>query len=282
MGRNQQGANELANELTADGKRLLGNRRLLTANIMAAKIIAIANNKGGIAKTTTAVNLGASLAAKGKRVLLVDYDPQSNLTTALRVRGTSIYNYLGNDKAKVNAAVISQNLSAVPSSVDLAKCETQFANDPNRNYLLSDVLEPLRPAYDFIIIDCAPNIGFTTVTALCAADGVIIPLTAEYLAFQGIAQLVKLINALKRRINPNVDLCGVLVVRYDRRKTLHREMLAGIVEAYGDKVFRTTIRENVALSECINAAAPVRDYAPTSNGAKDYDDAADELLKRLN
>lgn len=248
---------------------------------MECKIIAIANNKGGIAKTTTAVNLGASLASKGKRVLLIDYDPQGNLTTALRLHGTPIYAYLGNPGVSVNPSVVSGKLSAVPSSIDLAKCETEFANDPNRNYLLSDVLEPLRANYDFIIIDCAPNIGFTTITALCAADGVIIPLTAEYLAFQGIAQLVKLINTLKKRINPNVDLYGVLVVRYDRRKTLHRETLSGIVETYGEKVFKTTIRENVALSECINAAVPVREYAPTSNGAKDYDDVAAELLKRI-
>ena len=248
---------------------------------MECKIIAIANNKGGIAKTTTAINLGASLAARGERVLLIDYDPQGNLTTALRVRETPIYEYLGNPDKTVTPAVVSGNLSAVPSSLDLAKCDTEFANDPNRNYLLTDVLEPLRPDYDFIIVDCAPNIGFTTITALCAADGVIIPLTAEYLAFQGIAQLVKLVNTLKRRINPGIDLYGVLVVRYDRRKTLHRETLAGIVETYGAKVFGTTIRENVALSECINAAMPVRDYAPNSNGAKDYDAIADELLQRL-
>lgn len=248
---------------------------------MNCKIIAIANNKGGIAKTTTAINLGASLAAKGKRVLLVDYDPQSNLTTALRIHGTPIYNYLGNTSGEVTAAAISQNLSAIPSSIDLAKCETESSTDPNRNYLLSDVLEPLRPNYDFIIVDCAPNIGFTTITALCAADGVIIPLTAEYLAFQGIAQIVRLVNTLKKRINPNIDLYGVLVVRYDRRKTLHRETLAAIVETYGAKVFNTTIRENVALSECVNASVPVRDYSPNSNGAKDYDNVADELLRRL-
>jgi len=248
---------------------------------MECKIIAVANNKGGIAKTTTAVNLGASLAASGKRVLLIDYDPQANLTTALRIHGTPIYNYLGNAGASFNPSIVSARLSAVPSSIDLAKCETEYANDPNRNYLLADVLEPLRHQYDVIIIDCAPNIGFTTVTALCAADGVIIPLTAEYLAFQGIAQLVKLINTLKKRINPNIDLYGVLVVRYDRRKTLHRETLAGIMETYGEKIFKTTIRENVALSECINAAVPVRDYAPTSNGAKDYDAVAAELLKRI-
>ena len=230
---------------------------------MECKIIAVANNKGGIAKTTTAVNLGASLAASGKRVLLIDYDPQANLTTALRIHGTPIYNYLGNAGASFNPSIVSARLSAVPSSIDLAKCETEYANDPNRNYLLADVLEPLRHQYDVIIIDCAPNIGFTTVTALCAADGVIIPLTAEYLAFQGIAQLVKLINTLKKRINPNIDT------------------LAGIMETYGEKVFKTTIRENVALSECINAAVPVRDYAPTSNGAKDYDAVAAELLKRI-
>ena len=247
---------------------------------MECKIIAIANNKGGIAKTTTAVNLGASLAARGKRVLLIDYDPQGNLTTALRLRGTSVYEYLGHQGARVEPVAVSPKLWAVPSSVDLAKCETEYSSDPNRNYLLSDILEPLRPGYDFIIIDCAPNIGFTTITALCAADGVIIPLTAEYLAFQGIAQLVKLINTLKKRINPNVDLYGVLVVRYDRRKTLHRETLAGIMETYGEKVFKTVVRENVALSECINAAVPVREYSPTSNGAKDYDDVAAELLKR--
>lgn len=248
---------------------------------MECKIIAIANNKGGIAKTTTAINLGASLAARGKRVLLVDYDPQSNLTTALRVHGTPIYKYLGNAAASVTPSFIYTKLAVVPSSIDLAKCETEYANDPNRNYLLADVLEPLRADYDFIIVDCAPNIGFTTITALCAADGVIIPLTAEYLAFQGIAQLIKLINTLKKRINPGIDLYGVLVVRYDRRKTLHRETLAAIVETYGAKVFNTTVRENVALSECNNAASPVRVYAPSSNGAKDYDAIADELLTRL-
>lgn len=247
---------------------------------MECKIIAIANNKGGIAKTTTAINLGASLAARGKRVLLIDYDPQGNLTTALRLRGTSIYDYLGNQGARVEPVAVSPKLWAVPASIDLAKCETEYSSDPNRNYLLSDILEPLRPGYDFIIIDCAPNIGFTTITALCAADGVIIPLTAEYLAFQGIVQLVKLIETLKKRINPNVDLYGVLVVRYDRRKTLHRETLAGIMETYGEKVFKTVVRENVALSESINAAVPVREYSPASNGAKDYDDVAAELLKR--
>ena len=192
---------------------------------METKIIAICNNKGGTSKTATTINLGASLAEMGHKTLLIDYDPQANLTAALRVQGT-------------------------------------------------------RGAYDYILIDCAPNVGFTTITALSAADGVIIPMTAEFLPAQGIGQLLQIIGTLRRRINTRLDVTGVLIVRYDKRKTLHRDTLEMIREQYGDKVFNTLVRENVAVSESNNAGVPVTMYAPKSNGATDYNAVAKELIKR--
>ena len=246
---------------------------------METKIIAICNNKGGTSKTATTINLGASLTEMGHKTLLIDYDPQANLTAALRVQGTPIY-YTLKEKAEIKPAEIAPNLYAVPSSMELAAAETEFNNNAERNYLLADCLEPLRGAYDYILIDCAPNVGFTTITALSAADGVIIPMTAEFLPAQGIGQLLQIIGTLRRRINTRLDVTGVLIVRYDKRKTLHRDTLEMIREQYGDKVFNTLVRENVAVSESNNAGVPVTMYAPKSNGATDYNAVAKELIKR--
>jgi chromosome partitioning protein len=244
------------------------------------KIIAICDHKGGVGKTTTCINLGAALAAQGKRVLLIDLDAQRNLTLSLHLTGDSIYNSFMHG-AKLNQQQVTGRLYAVASSLDLAGAEIELTKEKDREYRLRGLLQPLKHQYDYILIDCAPSLSLLTINALTASDYALIPLTAEYLAVAGITTLTDIIEQVRKSYNKGLQLGGVLLTRYDKRKTLNREVLHTIRQQFGSKLFNRFIRENITIAEAPAAAEDIFRYAPTSAGAEDYRAAAHELAKRF-
>lgn len=246
-----------------------------------AKIIAIANNKGGIGKSTTAANLGAALALKGKRVLVVDTDPQANLTAALldideSPLDISIYDAI-TGVASVPVHNILPNLDLVPAGIELAAAEIDLVNRRAREYVLKKLLSPVVGKYDYVLIDCAPSLGLITLNVLSMADCVLIPLTGEALPMRGLAMLDNYISEVVADLNPNLHVGGVLITRYNNRK-LNSVVLETIKERYGEKVLNTKIRENISIAEAPLAHCSIFDYAPESNGASDYMALATELL----
>jgi len=251
------------------------------------KIISFSNQKGGVGKTTSAVNVAASLGKKGKKILLIDLDSQGNATSGLGISrsGNSLDAYdliLGETDAK--DAVIStefKNLDMIPSSIDLAGAEIELASDSDRNMRLSESLASVRDLYDYIIIDCPPSLGAVTVNALCASDGVVIPMTCEYYSLEGLSGLTMTIRQVKNLYNSALDITGILITMYDKRLNIARQVLAEIERYYSDKLFKTTISRNVRLAEAPSYGKPVAYYDRYSLGALAYDRVAAELIKRI-
>lgn len=247
-----------------------------------ARIIAIANHKGGVGKTTSVANIGAVLASMGYNTLLVDLDAQANLTTSLlkeEPRAT-IYNSL-RSKEELPILQVRKRLSLVPSSLDLAGIELEIGGAMSREYLLKDLLEPVAGQYDYILLDCAPSLGLLTINSFVAASEVIVPLTAEALPSKGLQKLQEFITVVKKRLNPSLRLSGIVITRWTRKK-LSQMVEEQLRQYYGDIVFATKIRENVAVAEAPLAATDVTSYSPSSNGAADYKQLTEELLQRNN
>ena len=246
------------------------------------KIIAIANNKGGVGKSTTTANLGAALAMKGKRVLVIDTDPQANLTAALldideKPIEVSIYDAMsGGTPLPIHN--VSTNLDIVPADIALAAAEIDLVSRRAREFVLKKLLSPVVGNYDFILIDCAPSLGLITLNALSMANSVLIPLTGEALPMRGLAMLDNYISDVVADLNPALHVGGVVVTRFNNRK-LNTVVLSTIAERYGDKVLKSRIRENISVAEAPLAHCSIFEYAPDSNGAADYMALATEILQ---
>jgi chromosome partitioning protein len=252
-----------------------------------AMVIAMCNQKGGVGKTTTTINLGAALAELGRRVLLVDFDPQGSLSVGLGVNPHtlehSIYNLLLSRDTSIDDVIDRtgvNNLDILPSNIDLSAAEVQLVSEVAREQTLLRVLEAVKPRYDVILIDCAPSLGLLTINALTAADKVIVPLETEFFALRGVALLTDTIAKVTDRLNPRLEIMGILGTMYDPRTLHNKEVLERVVQAFGDRVFHTVIRRTVKFPETTVAGEPITTYATTSPGATAYRTLAREVLAR--
>jgi chromosome partitioning protein len=252
-----------------------------------ARIIALCNQKGGVGKTTSTINLGAALAEVGRRVLLVDFDPQGALSVGLGVQPHQLdrtaYNLLMERDVSVDDVLLKTSVAGMdllPSNIDLSAAEVQLVGEVAREQTLARALTAVVQDYDYVLIDCQPSLGLLTVNALTAAHGVIIPLECEFFSLRGVALLIDTIEKVRERLNPQLKLDGILATMYDGR-TLHgREVFARVVEAFGDDVFDTVISRTVRFPETTVAGEPITTWAPTSAGATAYRNLAREVLAR--
>ena len=243
--------------------------------------IAIGNQKGGVGKTTSTACIGAALALQGKRVLLIDLDAQQNLTFTLTQNEdpeTSIYDTLVKDQP-LPIISIRENLDLVPASLDLARAEIDMATMMAREGILKSYLDEQKEKYDYILMDCSPSLGIVTTNALVAADKLYIPLTAKALPLKGLTMLDDIVREVKRRVNPTLELGGVFFTRFNNRK-LNKEVISMVEKRYGEKVFQTKIRENIAIAEMPLSGQTIFEYDPKSNGATDYRTLTDEIISR--
>lgn len=250
------------------------------------RIIALANQKGGVGKTTTAINLAASLANIGKKVLLVDADPQANASSGLgidiKTLEFTIYECLI-DSVPVHQAILPtevDNLYIMPSHIDLVGAEIEMLNIPDRERIMRNMLKQIQEEYDFILIDCSPSLGLITVNALTAANSVIIPVQCEYFALEGISKLLNTIKIIKSKLNPALAIEGFLLTMYDNRLRLANQVYDEVRKHFQNMVFNTVIARNVRLSEAPSHGKPVLLYDPESKGAANYIDLAKELIQR--
>lgn len=248
-----------------------------------SKIIAVTNQKGGVGKTTTTFNLGKGLADKGKKVLLIDLDPQAHLTTHAGIEPddleASIYDVL-KDQAKIGGILKKTgNMAIIPADISLATADLELSKEIGNQELLRDILEKVSD-YDYILIDCPPSLNLLTINALCAATGVIVTVQAEYFALKGLKDLFNTVNKVKEKLNHRLEIIGILLCMYDSRRKLSEEALSRLRESFGGLLLNIRIRENVRLAEASSRKQSIFEYAPESHGAEDYNSLCKEILAK--
>jgi chromosome partitioning protein len=276
---------------STDPARTRVRRQLIAPKVLdrhgPARVVALCNQKGGVGKTTSTINLGAALAEFGRRVLLVDFDPQGALSVGLGIQPHQLelttYDLLLGRNVSVDEVIIKTSvngLDLLPSNIDLSAAEVQLVGEVAREQTLARALAPIIDQYDYILIDCQPSLGLLTVNALTAADGVIIPLECEFFSLRGVALLIDTIDKVHDRLNPKLKLDGILATMYDGRTNHGREVFSRVVEAFGDDVYDTVIARTVRFPETSVAGQPITSWAPSSAGARAYRELAMEVLSR--
>lgn len=252
-----------------------------------AKTIAFANQKGGVGKTTSAINVASALGILGKKTLLIDFDPQGNASSGVGVRKSqakkTVYDLLVG-RCRAEDAILHteyKNLDILPSGMDLAAAELELADVENRQNRLKDPLSEISSSYDYILIDCPPSLGMLTINALTAADGVVIPMQCEYFSLEGLSQILMTTKQVKKRYNPSLSLTGILITMYNGRLNLSIQVLEELKKHYADKLFSVAITRNVRLSEAPSYGAPIQYYDKYAKGSSDYDKIAAELIERI-
>ncbi|GAB4492804.1 MAG: ParA family protein [Saprospiraceae bacterium] len=245
-------------------------------------VVSLLNHKGGVGKTTSAINIGAGLVELGKRILLIDLDPQANLTISLGIprQKFTIYEALRGE-GELMPYTYKPNLDVITSSLDLSGAEMELINEAGREFILRELLSQVVDDYDYILIDCPPSLGLLTLNALTSSRYVLIPLQTEFLAVQGLAKIKQVIDKVKFRLNKQVEMAGVIATMYDSRRVLNRDVVDTIHKYFGDKVFGTYIRDNVALAEAPASRKDIFEYSPKSPGAADYLALSREFLERV-
>lgn len=246
------------------------------------RIISLLNQKGGVGKTTTTLNIGAGLALSKKKVLLIDLDPQASLTHSLGIEPQEIsytmYELLKQECLGEEAVIQKNSLSIIPASISLSGFEKECANSDNKEYLLKKTIKSL-PKFDYILIDCPPSLGFLTVNALAASQEIIIPVQTEFLALQGLSQLLETISVIQKHINPKLRISGIIGTRFNRRK-MHHDVIEFLQIHFRDTLYHTVIRENIALAEAPSFGKTIYDHNASCNGAKDYKMLCKEIIKQ--
>jgi len=253
-----------------------------------AKVVAMCNQKGGVGKTTSTINLGAALAEYGRRVLLVDMDPQGALSAGLGVPhyelDQTVHNLLVEPRLSIDDVLLHTrvpHMDLVPSNIDLSAAEIQLVNEVGREHTLARALHPVLDRYDYVLIDCQPSLGLLTVNGLACADGVVIPTECEFFSLRGLALLTDTVEKVRDRLNPKLEISGILLTRYDPRTINSREVMARVVERFGDLVFDTVITRTVRFPETTVAGEPITTWAPKSTGAIAYRALACEFIDRF-
>ncbi|MCG5433113.1 ParA family protein [Mycobacterium sp. MYCO198283] len=253
-----------------------------------ATVLAMCNQKGGVGKTTSTINLGAAIAEYGRRVLLVDLDPQGALSAGLGVPHYelehTVHNLLVEPRVSIDEVLIHtrvKNLDLVPSNIDLSAAEIQLVNEVGREQTLARALHPVLDRYDYVLIDCQPSLGLLTVNGLACSDGVIIPTECEYFSLRGLALLTDTVDKVHDRLNPRLSISGILITRFDARTVNAREVMARVLERFGDLVFDTVITRTVRFPETSVAGEPITTWAPRSSGAQAYRSLAREVIDRF-
>jgi len=245
------------------------------------KILSVSNHKGGVGKTTSSVNIGSGISQLGKQVLLIDLDPQANLTQSLGINDAeyNIYDILLGKK-EVRPINVTKNLSIIPSCIDLSAAEIELSAETGREYILAEKISSIQKNYDYMLIDCPPSLGLLTINALAFSNDVIIPVQAQFLALQGLTKLIEIITKIKNRINKNLGDGCIIVTQFDKRKVLHRDVVESLEKNFPKKIFETKIRDNISLAEAPSAKMDIYRYDNNSNGAIDYSALVKEIIKK--
>ena len=250
------------------------------------RIIAIANQKGGVGKTTTAINLSACLAEKGKKVLAIDMDPQGNMTSGLGVDKDSVEKTVYDliiGEAQIEEIIckeVLENLDVLPTNIDLSAAEIELIGIENKEYIIKNEVEKVKENYDFIIIDCPPSLSMLTINAMTTADSVLVPIQCEYYALEGLSQLIHTIELVKERLNSNLEIEGVVFTMYDARTNLSLQVVENVKDNLNQNIYKTIIPRNIRLAEAPSYGMPINQYDPKSSGAESYKLLADEVIEK--